>query len=121
MSDIPVRVRDEATARVFDVALRAGRNLLSELRRARVPINAACEGSLGCGTCHVKLEEHVFRALPPPTEQEEELLRSVPQLSDLSRLACALATNPGLAGTTITIPSLNRNVIRDPDDLHHHD
>ncbi|XGW18998.1 hypothetical protein V3C99_003085, partial [Haemonchus contortus] len=51
----------------------------------------ACQGTLGCGTCHVILSpEHFERAgrTSPPDEEELDLLDKVLEQTDHSRLGC---------------------------------
>lgn len=42
----------------------------------------ACEGSLGCATCHILLDQKTYDKLPEPSEAEEDLLDSVPGLTE---------------------------------------
>lgn len=42
----------------------------------------ACEGSTACSTCHVILDETVYKSLPEPTEEEDDMLDMAPGLTD---------------------------------------
>jgi 2Fe-2S ferredoxin len=37
-------------------------------------VSGACEASLACSTCHVILEEQVFKKLPDASIEEEDML-----------------------------------------------
>lgn len=52
---IPIKVETEE-GKIVSVMARLGQNLLKEMKRNKVKIAAACEGNLGCGTCHVYLD-----------------------------------------------------------------
>ena len=51
-----------------------GENLLHLAHASGVELEGACECSLACSTCHVILEPAAYAALPPPGEEEEDLL-----------------------------------------------
>ena len=56
------------------VAGRSGENIVHVAHAAGVELEGACECSLACSTCHVVLEETHYAALPPPVDEEEDLL-----------------------------------------------
>ncbi len=87
----------------------AGQNLVRLAHAHGVELEGACECSLACSTCHVILEPRVYAALPPPGEDEEDLLDLAVGLTPTSRLGCQLALGPELAGARVQLPSATRN------------
>ena len=64
-----------------------GRSLCDNLLDHDIDIEHACEKSCACTTCHVIVREG-FAALPPSTEDEDDLLDRAWGLTPLSRLSC---------------------------------
>lgn len=82
-----------------------GASLMSAAVAARVPgVEAACGGSMVCGTCHVFVAEPWFSALPPAQSGEMGLLECSLHQSERSRLSCQLSVSPALEGAVITVP-----------------
>ncbi|MBW0541592.1 hypothetical protein O181_081307 [Austropuccinia psidii MF-1] len=73
-------------------------------------IEAACEKSVACSTCHCIFEPDVFNQLPEPSEDEEDMLDLAFGLTDTSRLGCQVKLTKDMDGTTITLPSATRNL-----------
>lgn len=68
-------------------------------------IVAECGGSCVCATCHVYVEQERFAELPPPGEDELELLDEVKaERRSNSRLSCQIKAAPDLEGLVVTIP-----------------
>lgn len=68
-------------------------------------IVAECGGSCVCATCHVYVQQERFAELPPPGEDELELLEEVKaERRPNSRLSCQIKAAPNLSGLVITIP-----------------
>ncbi|SCV69046.1 BQ2448_2066 [Microbotryum intermedium] len=80
-------------------------------------IEAACEKSVACSTCHVILEDDVYDKLEEPSDDEVRLSRLRNDMLDLafgltdtSRLGCQIKVTKDFDGTTITLPSATRNL-----------
>ncbi|KAM0753105.1 ferredoxin [Meredithblackwellia eburnea MCA 4105] len=73
-------------------------------------IEAACEKSVACSTCHVILEPDVYDALEEPSDDENDMLDLAFGLTDTSRLGCQVKITKDMDGTTITLPSATRNL-----------
>ncbi|BGP14086.1 hypothetical protein JCM10213_002381 [Rhodosporidiobolus nylandii] len=73
-------------------------------------IEAACEKSVACSTCHVILEEDVYDKLEEPDDDENDMLDLAFGLTDTSRLGCQVKVTKDMDGTTITLPSATRNL-----------
>lgn len=67
--------------------------------------SGACDGSLACSTCHVVLSQEVYDALPPPDEEELDMLDLAFELTDTSRLGCQIQLDKSLEGIRVTVPS----------------
>ncbi|WAQ83222.1 hypothetical protein PtA15_3A591 [Puccinia triticina] len=73
-------------------------------------IEAACEKSIACSTCHCIFEPDVYNQLPEPSEDEEDMLDLAFGLTDTSRLGCQVKLTKSMDGTTVTLPSATRNL-----------
>ncbi|BGP30285.1 mitochondrial matrix iron-sulfur protein [Rhodotorula toruloides] len=83
-------------------------------------IEAACEKSVACSTCHVILEEKVYDSLPEPDDDENDMLDLAFGLTDTSRLGCQVKVTKDMQDTTITLPSATRNLRVDGSKPTHH-
>lgn len=45
-------------------------------------VAGACEGTLACSTCHVVLPQEVYDQLPPPVDEELDMLDLAYDLQD---------------------------------------
>nr|ABV81962.1 2Fe-2S ferredoxin [Giardia intestinalis] len=94
-----------------------GQSLLDAIKAAHIPIQDACEGHLGCGTCGVYLDKKTYKRIPRATKEEAVLLDQVPNPKPTSRLSCAVKLSSMLEGATVRIPSFNKNVLSESDIL----
>lgn len=70
-----------------------------------VEIEAACEGSLACATCHLVVEDPAwFDKLDPPSEDEEDMLDLAFGLTKTSRLSCQIRVTDDLDGIRFRVP-----------------
>ena len=90
-----------------------GANLVRVAHAADIELEGACECSLACSTCHVILEPAVYDALPPPSEDEEDLLDLAFGLTPTSRLGCQVKLGSVVDGAKITLPRATRNLYVD--------
>lgn len=83
-----------------------GQSLMQTARAAGIAgIVAECNGNASCATCHVYLEDDVAAALPPPGDQEEDLLTfTASERRPGSRLSCQVVVGPQLDGIVVEIP-----------------
>lgn len=65
-----------------------GARLLELAQALGLPLEGTCEGAMACSTCHVILPPELFRALPPPSGHEEDMLDFTTHVTATSRLAC---------------------------------
>lgn len=86
-------------ARLLDVAQADGQ-----------PLEGTCEGQMACSTCHVIIAPEDAGKLPPPSEDEEDMLDLAAGATRTSRLACQIVLGAGLDRLTVRIPGEVRNM-----------
>ncbi len=94
-----------------EVMASIGLSILEVAHANSIDLEGACEGSLACATCHVILEEKVYKKLAVPTEEEEDMLDLAFGLTQTSRLGCQIILTEELDGIRVIIPSATRNII----------
>ena len=63
------------TGEEIRVAGKEGITILELAHANGIPIEGACDGFCSCSTCHVIVEDpSLFDSLPPPSEEEEDIL-----------------------------------------------
>ena len=68
---------------------------------------------MACSTCHVIVEPDWHGKLPPPEEDEEDMLDLAVGLTRTSRLGCQVAVTDALDGLTVRLPRETRNMLLD--------
>lgn len=86
-----------------------GTHIMEAAHRNGIELEGACEGACACSTCHVILERNVYRALPEPTEKEEDMLDQAYGLTPTSRLGCQVILEERHNGIKIKLPKATRN------------
>jgi 2Fe-2S ferredoxin len=66
-------------------------------------IKAECGGACSCATCHVYVDAPWFEQLPPPSDDEEDLLYSTLDKKPTSRLSCQILLSDALDGLKVTL------------------
>ena len=87
-----------------------GARLLDLAQALGLPLEGTCEGQMACSTCHVILPRDLFRALPPPTEHEEDMLDFTAHVAPASRLSCQVYLPDGIAEFTASLPPGHTNM-----------
>lgn len=83
---------------------RDGLTLMEPLRDIPDGIEALCGGMCSCSTCHVFVEPKWAAGLPPPKDDELELLEgSECYRKGESRLACQVRVSPAVEGLVLTV------------------
>lgn len=101
-----IRVRFiAADGTVSEVQATPGARLLDVAQANGQPLEGICDGDLACATCHVMIDAADIGRLPPPSEDEEDLLDLAPAATRNSRLACQIRLTPALDGLTVRIPA----------------
>lgn len=80
-----------------------GWTLMEILRDGGLEIAAECGGACACATCHVYVEGDWYDKLPPPSEDEVNMLDMALGVQPNSRLSCQLTCSEELDGITLTV------------------
>lgn len=65
-----------------------GESLLEVAQENDIEIEAACDGTCACSTCHVILEKELYDKLPELLPDEDDMLDLAAGLTSTSRLGC---------------------------------
>jgi len=88
-----------------------GFSLLDIAHRNGIDIEGACEGQMACSTCHVIVDPEWYGRIPPPVEEEEDMLDLAFGLTRTSRLACQVEMTEALDGLVVRLPAATRNLL----------
>ncbi|MGD9539145.1 MAG: ferredoxin family 2Fe-2S iron-sulfur cluster binding protein [Alphaproteobacteria bacterium] len=88
-----------------------GSTLLELAHKHNIDIEGACEGSLACSTCHVIIAPEWYKKLPPPSEDEQDMLDLAFGLTKTSRLGCQIVITAELDGLVVSLPREVRNMM----------
>ena len=72
-------------------------SLMEVLKASEYPILATCGGMALCATCRVEVEKGLEN-LPDPTDNELDMLDTLPDATSQSRLACQIKIGSNLNG-----------------------
>jgi ferredoxin len=81
-----------------------GDRLLDLAQAYGQPLEGTCDGQMACSTCHVIVAPEFADLLPPPSEEEEDMLDFAPGATRTSRLACQIKLTDALDGVTVRMP-----------------
>lgn len=81
----------------------SGRSIMEVVKAHDLPMLAACGGALACATCHVIVDPDWYDRLPPPSEDEEDMLDTAHGLTSTSRLACQILMGDELDGIRVRL------------------
>ncbi|GAB6051700.1 ferredoxin family 2Fe-2S iron-sulfur cluster binding protein [Magnetospira thiophila] len=81
-----------------------GQSVMEILREAGYPVVGECNGSLACATCHVIVNPDWFDKLDALKEEEEDILDTVFNLEETSRLCCQIMMTDDLSGLAVRLP-----------------
>ena len=98
----------DGTLREVDAA--PGARLLEVAQADGQPLEGTCAGQMACSTCHVIVAAEDFAKLPPPSEDEEDMLDLAAGATRTSRLACQILLTSDLDQLTVRIPGEVRNM-----------
>ena len=86
-----------------DAAL--GLSVMEVAKQNDIEIEASCEGSLACSTCHLIIDPEWYDKLTPPSEDEEDMLDLAFGLTATSRLSCQIEVTDALDGLKVKVPA----------------
>ena len=82
----------------------AGLSLMEFIRDAGLDeLLALCGGVCSCATCHVHVDPAFAAALPPMSDDENDLLDSSGHRDETSRLSCQIRMTDKLSGLRVKI------------------
>ncbi len=87
-----------------------GKSICENLLEHGIEIDHACEMSCACTTCHIIVREG-GASLPPPEEDEEDMLDKAWGLEPDSRLSCQAIV--GQTPLTVEIPRYSINMTKE--------
>jgi 2Fe-2S ferredoxin len=68
-------------------------------------IEAECGGACACATCHVYIDDAHAHLVPPPAQDEADMLEGVAaERRETSRLACQVIISDVLDGMVVDVP-----------------
>jgi ferredoxin len=82
-----------------------GSRLLEVAQAHGQPLEGTCEGAMACSTCHVHVVGGDVAALPPPSEEEEDMLDFAAGANRTSRLACQIRLTSEIVTIEIKMPA----------------
>ena len=95
----------------LQVQANVGETVLDLAHSHGINLEGACEGSMACSTCHVIVEESFYGRLPPPSEDQEDMLDLAAGLTVTSRLGCQIILTDAHDGLILWVPRSSRNVL----------
>lgn len=81
-----------------------GLSVMEIAKRNDIDIEAACEGSLACATCHLIVDPDWFERTGEISEDEEDMLDMAFGLKPTSRLSCQIRMTEDLDGLRLFVP-----------------
>lgn len=81
-----------------------GLSVMEIAKRNDIDIEAACEGSLACATCHLIIDPDWFERTGEISEDEEDMLDMAFGLKATSRLSCQIRMSDDLDGLRVFVP-----------------
>lgn len=100
---IQVNIHQSSDQKTLEVPNDIGINLMELLRaEGYETIEGTCGGMALCATCHVKINEAI-PSLSVPSDDELDMLETLPFIFQESRLACQIKLNEHIEQLTITI------------------
>jgi ferredoxin len=80
---------------------KVGETLLVALKRAGMPLLAACGGNASCATCLINIGADWIARLPPQGKTERNLLGAIGEGEECDRLACQITLEAAFDGLEI--------------------
>ena len=109
---IKVRFISANGTAITEVDAAPGTRLLELAQQYDQPLEGACEGAMACSTCHVLIAPADFDKLPPPSNEEEDMLDFAASVTRTSRLACQIWLTEGLQSLEVRMPASSVNMAR---------
>ena len=94
-----------------EIVAAAGETLLAIAKDNDIDIEGACGGVMACSTCHLIVDPAYIDLLPPPDEEEADMLDLAWGLTPTSRLGCQIVLGEALDGLVVTLAPETRNLL----------
>ncbi len=78
-----------------------GWRVMEIIRDWGLPMKAECGGAAACGTCLVKVEPEWKDFLVEPTDEELDMLDTLPDVDSCTRLSCQILMSEKLDGLRV--------------------
>ena len=102
MSDIRIYVEEApGQRREIEAPTDMGLSLMELLKASGYDIQATCGGMALCATCHVQVL--AGPALPDPSDDELDMLETLPVVHEGSRLSCQIRLAPRTDGLVVRV------------------
>ena len=88
-----------------------GKTLLEVAQDNKLDVEGACGGVMACSTCHLIVDSAWYKKLPPPSEEEDDMLDLAWGLTATSRLGCQIILTDELDGLEVHLPTETRNMM----------
>ncbi|HYF66930.1 MAG TPA: 2Fe-2S iron-sulfur cluster-binding protein [Ohtaekwangia sp.] len=99
---ITFEIKNREQSQVIEIPEGINLSLMEVLKASDYPVLATCGGMALCATCHVEIERGEDN-IPAATDIELDMIDTLPDASDRSRLACQIRVNENLQGATIVL------------------
>lgn len=93
----------DQTGMVHELEALDGWRAMEVIRDWGLNIKADCGGACACATCHVFVEPNWVDKLAARSDEEEDMLDSVPDIQADSRLSCQIIMSEELDGLQLTL------------------
>ncbi|GGA47501.1 2Fe-2S iron-sulfur cluster-binding protein [Pelagibacterium lentulum] len=93
----------DQSGNVHELEALEGWRVMEVIRDWNLNIRAECGGACACATCHVFVDEEWEDRLNAPTDEEEDMLDTVPDVRSNSRLSCQILMTEDLDGLKVTL------------------
>ena len=101
---MPQLIVTDRSGNTSTVEASAGLSVMEVIRDAGFDeLLALCGGCCSCATCHVHVDPAFTDALPPMSEDENDLLDSSSHRDATSRLSCQISLTDALSGLSVKI------------------
>tara|TARA_R110002124_G_scaffold65038_5_gene178076 strand:- start:107 stop:430 length:324 start_codon:yes stop_codon:yes gene_type:complete len=92
----------------LEIPVDMGLSLMEVLKAYEYDILATCGGMALCATCHIEVLQGA-ELLPDSNDAELDILDTMPDANEKSRLACQLRPSVEMNGLVIRLKSLGEN------------
>lgn len=108
MPNVIFILRDESKR---EIAAETGQNLMIVAQQNGLDVEGACGGAMACSTCHMIVDKDWYGKLPPPSDDETDMLDLAPGLTRTSRLGCQIKMTEALNGLTVRLPQSTKSLL----------